>query len=113
MGVGLCRAKERSMAVPAVQRLIRLLAPCPCETIISAYTGETPMLPWPLCLTPFPRTSGFLSLKAHQCLIGIGLRRAKERSMAVPAVQRLIRLHPIPIRTRKIHARRRDARATP
>gem|GEM_PF-1825879 len=34
----------------------------PCETIISAYTGETPMLPWPLCLTPFPRTSGFLRI---------------------------------------------------
>ena len=31
IGVGLCRAKERSMAVPAVQRLIHLLAPRPYE----------------------------------------------------------------------------------
>ena len=35
----------------------------PCETKISAYTGETPMSPWPLRLTPFPRTSGFLILE--------------------------------------------------
>ena len=35
----------------------------PCETKISAYTGETPMPPWPLRLTPFPHTSGFLSLR--------------------------------------------------
>ena len=31
IGVRLCRAKERSMAVPAVQRLIPLLAPRPYE----------------------------------------------------------------------------------
>jgi hypothetical protein len=35
----------------------------PCETKISAYTGETPMPPWPLRLTPFPHTSGFLSFQ--------------------------------------------------
>ena len=34
----------------------------PCETKISAYTAETAMPPWPLRLTPFPRTSGFLTL---------------------------------------------------
>jgi len=40
----------------------------PCETKISAYTGETPMPPWPLRLTPFPHTSGFLSLAINEQL---------------------------------------------
>jgi len=47
----------------------------PCETKISAYTGETPMPPWPLRLTPFPHTSGFLKLELRASFYGKKIRR--------------------------------------
>ncbi len=48
----------------------------PCETKISAYTGETAMPPWPLRLTPFPHTSVFLTFveRAAQSPDGEGLQ---------------------------------------
>ena len=68
----------------------------PCETKISAYTGETPMPPWPLRLTPFPHTSGCLTL--YPCQWEIGFCSAKEGG-AVSAVLRLVYLFaPCPLK---------------
>ena len=81
----------------------------PCGTKISAYTGETPMPPWPLRLTPFPHTSRFLTL--YHCQFEIGFCSAKEGGMAVSAVLRLVYLFaPCPLKPRSTpNANKRDS----
>jgi hypothetical protein len=62
----------------------------PCETKISAYTGETPMPPWPLRLTPFPHTSGFLSLDiCDTSNMPSTLEDMTQQVLQLPARQRL------------------------
>jgi len=60
----------------------------PCETKISAYTGETPMPPWPLRLTPFPHTLGFLRLVCFLAPLPIGTKGADRSTQAVPPARR-------------------------